>query len=206
MLAGILNKKYSRPTWEECSLTATPADQSDDLILVQRIAARGEDALRELYGVYGQRLYAYALRITEVPAIAEDVVQDTLIVVWQSVCRFRGEGRLLAWLLGIVHHTAMKALRHSPQLITDAIETTLATDDPTPEEKLQSQEQIQWVRQGMKSLSPDHRAVLELIFYQGLSLSEAATVCDCPLGTIKSRLNYARKHLRGILNRQEEAK
>jgi DNA-directed RNA polymerase specialized sigma24 family protein len=111
MLAGILNKKYSRPTWEEYSLTATLADQSGDLILVQRIAAREEDALRELYGVYGQRLYAYALRITEVPAIAEDVVQDTLIVVWQSASRFRGEGRLLAWLLGIVHHTAMKALR-----------------------------------------------------------------------------------------------
>jgi RNA polymerase sigma-70 factor (ECF subfamily) len=206
MLAGILNKKYTREAQEGRILTSQTSDLSSDLSLVKRIVARDEDALRELYGIYGQRLYAYALHLTGVPATAEDVVQEVLIIVWKNVHRFRAEGRLLAWLLGIAHHTAMKSLRHSPQPITDAMETTMATEDPTPEEKLQKQEQAQWVQQGMKSLSPDHRAVLELIFYQGLSLSEAAQVCNCPPGTIKSRLNYARKHLRGILNRREEAK
>jgi RNA polymerase sigma-70 factor (ECF subfamily) len=206
MQAGILSKKYSRSAQEERILAAQSSDQSRDLALVQRIAAKDEDALRELYSEYGQRLYAYALRLTEVPATAEDVAQDTLIAVWKSANRFRGESRLLAWLLGIVHHTAMKALRHTPQHITDEMETTLATEDPTPEEKLQSQEQAQWLQRGLKSLSPDHRAVLELVFYQGLSLSEASQVIDCPPGTVKSRLSYARRHLRGILSRQEEEK
>ncbi|MBK8421088.1 MAG: hypothetical protein IPL17_20185 [Anaerolineales bacterium] len=56
----------------------------------------------------------------------------------------------------------------------------------------------------MQSLSPEHRAVLELIFYQGLSLNEAAAVLKCPVGTVKSRLSYARQHLRGVLSRSEE--
>ena len=75
----------------------------------------------------------------------------------------------------------------------------------TEEEHVRVKEQSQWVRRGLQSLSAEHRAVLELVFYQGLSLSEVAEVCDCPVGTVKSRLSYARKHLRGILSRQEEA-
>ncbi len=63
----------------------------------------------------------------------------------------------------------------------------------------------QWVRQGMQELSADHRAVLELVFYQGMSLYEVAEICRCSLGTVKSRLGYARKHLRGVLSRTREA-
>jgi RNA polymerase sigma-70 factor (ECF subfamily) len=57
------------------------------------------------------------------------------------------------------------------------------------------------VREALRHLSPEHREVLELVFYQGLSQKEIAQVCKCPLGTVKSRLNYARQQLRGILTR-----
>jgi RNA polymerase sigma-70 factor (ECF subfamily) len=56
----------------------------------------------------------------------------------------------------------------------------------------------------MQSLSPEHRAVLDLVFYQALSLHEAAQVLNIPVGTVKSRLSYAREHLRGVLSRTEE--
>lgn len=61
-----------------------------------------------------------------------------------------------------------------------------------------------WIHQGLQSLSSEHRAVLELVFYQGLSLQEVADVLKCPLGTVKSRLSYARKHLGGALARSQE--
>ena len=179
-------------------------EQERDLALVKRIAEGDEPALRELYAAYGQRMYAYALRLTDVPLTADDVVQDTLVTVWQSAGRFRGEGRVLAWLLGIIHHTAMKALRHPLQPISEEMAETLAAPTASPEESVQVKEQSQWVREGLQNLSPEHRAVLELVFYQGLSLNEVAEVCGCPVGTVKSRLSYARKHLRGILRRQEE--
>ena len=54
----------------------------------------------------------------------------------------------------------------------------------------------------MQQLSLEHRTVLELVFYQGLSLKEVVQVCDCPIGTVKSRLNYAKERLRGVLQRQ----
>lgn len=170
--------------------------------LLRRIATGNEAALRELYATYGQRLYAFALRLTNDPAQAEDVVQDALVVVWRTAGRFRGEGRVLAWMLGIVHHIAVKSLRHRSIPITDEIEENIASTVDSPEAHIQVDQQTEWVRHALKSLSPEHRAVLELVFYQGLSLDEAAKVCNCPLGTVKSRLSYARQHLHGILSRQ----
>lgn len=181
--------------------TAMPDEESDHS-LVRRMAAGDDSALRELYAAYGQRLYAYALRLTGEAAQADDVVQDALVAAWKSAGRFRGEGRLIAWLLGIVHHTALKSLRHRTQPLTDEIEETLEASHPSPEQQVECAELADGVRLGLNALSPEHRATLELIFYQGMSLEEAAQVCGVPLGTIKSRLSYARQHLRGILSRQ----
>jgi RNA polymerase sigma-70 factor (ECF subfamily) len=201
MLAGTLTKT-SRG---EHSAARPMTDPLHDLELIRRIAARDEAALRELYAAYGQRLYAYALRLTGDPAVAEDVVQDALVVTWQSAGRFRGEGRVLAWLLGIVHHTALKSLRHRSQPLSDEMQERLPDAGPALEEAAQAAEQSRALRRGIDSLSPEHRAVLELVFYQHLSLEETAAVCGCPVGTVKSRLSYARQHLRGLLSRMEDA-
>jgi len=177
--------------------------QEQDFDLIHRMASGDENAVRELYAAYGQRLYAYALRLTNDPAAAEDVTQDTLVTAWRTAPSFRGEGRLIAWLLGIVHHSAMKTLRHM-SLPLDAVEKTISEANASPEEQSQVGEMKRWVQQGLQSLSTEHRAVLELVFYQGLSPNEVAEVCKCPLGTVKSRLSYARQHLRGVLSRNEE--
>lgn len=178
-------------------------DSTQDLDLVCRIRSGDENAIRELYATYGQRLYTYALRLTNDPTTAEDVVQETLITLWRTADTFRGEGRFIAWLLGIVHHKAMKTLRHISEPL-DATGETVGATNASPEEQAQAGDMKRWVQQGLKSLSAEHRAVLELVFYQGLSLNEVAEVCNCPLGTVKSRLNYARQHLRGVLSRTEE--
>ncbi len=181
--------------------TAMP-DEEMDHSLVRRMAAGDDSALRELYAAHGQRLYAYALRLTGDPAQADDVLQETLVAVWKSAGKFRGEGRLIAWLLGIVHHTALKSLRYRTQPLTDEIEESLPAGHPSPEQQIERTELGDQVRLGLNALSTEHRSALELIFYQELSLEEAARVCGVPLGTIKSRLSYARQHLRGILSRQ----
>jgi len=189
--------------WKSQETQTAMTQPVDDLDLIRRMQAGDDDAVRDLYARYGQRLYAYALRLTNDPATAEDVVQVTLVAAWQTARTFRGEGRLIAWLLGIVHHTAMKSLRHTHQPL-EAMEDAVSGNQPTPEDQAEVGETKRWVRQGLKSLSVEHRAVLELVFYQGLSLDEVAKVCNCPLGTVKSRLSYARQHLRGILSRTEE--
>ncbi len=182
----------------------TMTQPAEDLDLIRRMQTDDDDAVRDLYAQYGQRLYAYALRLTNDPATAEDVTQNTLVTAWRTARTFRGEGRLIAWLLGIVHHTAMKALRGDTRHLDDVAEEIVSGDQPSPEEQAQVKDERRWVRQGIQSLSPEHRAVLDLIFYQGLSLNEAAQVLNIPVGTVKSRLSYARDHLRGVLARTEE--
>lgn len=172
----------------------------DDVTLIKRIAVQEETALYDLYVLHGQQMMAYALRLTQNQAMAEDVIQDVLVVVWRSAGQYRGEGRVIAWLLGIVHHTAMKALRYPHQPISEEMSETLIASTPLPEEQVEANERAAWVRRGLQSLSPNHRAALELVFYQGMSLAEAADVCGCPVGTIKSRLSYARRYLRSVLS------
>ncbi|MEN6435569.1 MAG: sigma-70 family RNA polymerase sigma factor [Anaerolineaceae bacterium] len=201
MLAKQLTMNLSQTTRRTQSKSA---ELACDLELVRRIVAKEECALHELYTMYGQRLYSYALCLTADPALAEDVVQDTLEAVWHSAKSYRGEGRLIAWLMKIIHHTVSKSLRHRPMPISEEMESNLYADEPLPEDQTQSNEQTALIRQGLKKLSPEHRMVLELVFYQGLSLKEIADVCNCPVGTIKSRLSYARQQLRGVLSRMEE--
>ncbi len=194
MISHVIRKKEA---W-----SAAMVHPEYDMALLQRIAAGDELALHDLYAAHGQRLYAYALRLTGDAATAEDVVQDALIAVWRTAGRYRGEGRVLAWLLGIVHNTATKAFRHRSEPLADEVLALPAREEP-PEQQAEAGERSRWVREGLQSLSPDHRAVLELVFYQGLSLAETAQVCNCPVGTVKSRLSYARRHLRGILAGQD---
>lgn len=190
--------------WNAQATQPAMTQPTDDPDLIRRLQTGDETAVRELYAQYGQRLYAYALRLTNDPSTAEDVAQQTLVTAWQSAPKYRGQGRLIAWLLGIVHHTAMKSIRSTNPYLDEVADETTAADQPSPEEHAQVRETKRWVREGLRSLSPDHRAVLELIFYQGLSLNEAADVLECPVGTVKSRLSYARRQLKGALSRSEE--
>ena len=180
MLAGTLDKIHPRQGTQENAATDMN-DLQHDIALMQRIADKDDAALQSLYADCGQRMYAYALRLTGDPALAEDVVQDALVAVWHSAKKYRGEGRLMAWLLGIVHHTALKAMRRKPALsLSIEMENTLPARDPLPEERLQTNEEMHLVKSALNQLSAEHRAVLELVFYQGMSLNEAAAVCDCP--------------------------
>lgn len=188
----------------EIRLEHTESISIDDRELVKRLADGDASAMRELIADYGQRMYAYALRLTGDPDKAEDVVQDSLVAAWQGAKRFRGSGRLIAWLLGIVHHRAMEGFKRWNRVVEQGLgeaAAELESGDPPPEEQTALSEQRRLIRAGLRHLSPEHRAVLELVFYQELSLQEAAQVCGVPLGTVKSRLNYAKASLRGILNR-----
>jgi RNA polymerase sigma-70 factor (ECF subfamily) len=203
MVSSAITKQIPHFPRETQSVKHSMTAQEQDLDLIRRMASGDENAMRELYATYGQRLYAYALRLTNDHAIAEDITQETLVIAWRTAGNFRGEGRFIAWLLGIVHHSAMKSMRHMSQLL-DEIEEAAPSINASPEEQAQAEEMKRWVRKGLQDLSTEHRAVLELVFYQGLTLQEVAEVCNCPLGTVKSRLSYARRHLRGVLGRNEE--
>jgi RNA polymerase sigma-70 factor, ECF subfamily len=173
-----------------------------DLDLVHQIAGGDEKALETLYIHQERRLYSFAYHLVGDPDLATEVVQESLIAAWQGAKSFRGEGRVSTWLLGIVHHKAMNAVRKKR-----VSQVTLETAEPLgdlgfgPVELAAGRELQKAIRLGLRQLSMEHRTVLELVFFQGLSQAEVAQVCGCPLGTVKSRLNHAKFNLRRILER-----
>jgi len=165
------------------------------------MAAGDEAALRQLYARHGRRLFAYAYRITGSAEVAEEVVQESLLAAWHGAGRFRGDGRAIAWLLGIVHRQALNATRRKQYPTVSLDDAAQPAGDADPLDHAASAERDAALGAALAELSVDHRAAIELVFYHGLSMAEAAQVCGCPPGTIKSRLSYAKNHLRGILAR-----
>ncbi len=173
------------------------------MALVKRMASGDEEALRSLYAAAGRRLFAYALQLTRSEALAEEVLQDSLLAAWRGARSYRGEARAITWLLGIVHRQALNAMRRKRLPLEDLDRAALVADRSAGPEALAGLgERRQALQAALAQLSADHRAVLELVFYQGLSLAETAEVCACPVGTVKSRLSYAKAHLKAALNQQ----
>jgi RNA polymerase sigma-70 factor, ECF subfamily len=165
------------------------------------MAAGDERALEALYNTHGARIYNYALRLLNgAEADAEEVVQDTFWAAWRSAGRWRGEARVTTWLLRIAHHRAVERLK-SRQIKQDRLTAGIEEFESwLPDgrslaafEQIADREQLQ---QALDSLSTTHRAVVELIFGQGLSYAEVADIMHSPLGTVRSRVHYAVRQLR----------
>lgn len=182
------------------STSFDPSSSSDEELL--KYINRGNSfAFNCLYERYGQRLYAYALRLTENPALAEDILQESMLIVWRKAGTYRAEGSVLAWLLSIIRNKCMQLFRQKPTESIESSEVDIPDENSSLEKNIAQQDERDRVRAALRHLSPEHREVLELVFYQGLSQKEIAQVCRCPVGTVKSRLAYARQQLRGILTR-----
>lgn len=183
-------------------MTLIKTELNPDQALLQRIADGDEDALLALFATYGRSMYAYALRLMRDPASAEEVVQQSLVAMWQGVGQFRGKGRVISWLLGIVHHKAMDLLRKREDVSLDELQVTLNTGEEAPARQVEARDNQTLIRSGLDQLPLEQRSALELIFFHNLSMEEAGRVLDCPAGTVKSRLFSAKNSLKGILTRQ----
>lgn len=170
--------------------------------LIQQIAEGNKDALHTLYAQYSARMLAFARRLVDDADIAEDIVQESLIVVWQDAHCYRRKGRVLSWLLGIVHNKARRIYRQRKHEPLDA-EKQIPAAGQLPEGIVIEGQEKQLLWQHINQLKVEHRAVLDLVFFHNLSLKETAAVLNCPVGTVKSRLNYAKKALRGAYLREE---
>jgi RNA polymerase sigma-70 factor (ECF subfamily) len=189
----------------ELTINEMTLSQYDDLALIKRIARHEEEALNILFARHGDKLYGYAVRILENPALAEDILQESLLAIWQGAKRFRGEGSVLAWMFGIVHHKAMRVFRRQPTLELDEEMMDPVRLETQVDDRFSTVERKRQLQDGLRTLSAEHRTVLELVFYQGMSLREVAKICDIPEGTVKSRLKYAKDKLRGVISRQRKA-
>jgi RNA polymerase sigma-70 factor, ECF subfamily len=181
------------------------AQAADDEALFAQVAAGDTVALRRFYFAFHRRLHRFLLRVTHDPQLADEAVNDTMMIVWQQSASFRHESRVSTWVMGIAYRRALKALeaQRRARAAVDSErdrQTTLADGAPGGEDLLAAAaERDDWLERALAELSDEHRLVIELAYYVGASCEEIAVIADCPVGTVKTRLHYARKHLHGRL-------
>lgn len=170
-----------------------------DLRLIAQVGDGDAQAFRELYGRYEPRLTRFLFNFVRQPHIVEEVLDDTLMVVWERADRFKGESKLSTWIFAIAYRKAMKALRRYDPPIEDHEAETRPSSDASPEEEYAQKRLHSLITEAMQSLSPDHRAVVDLTYFHELGYREIAEIMECPVDTVKTRMFYARRHLKKCL-------
>ncbi|HET6189045.1 MAG TPA: sigma-70 family RNA polymerase sigma factor [Trebonia sp.] len=153
------------------------------------------------YRQHGRAVLAQVLLVTGERVLAEEIVQDTMLVVWRGAGSFRGESSVRSWVIAIGRHKTRDRLR-GPRLrvVDDTFLADLPSSGPGPEVTALDRAELAEVTGAIRELAPSHREVLGLVFGSGLRLPEVADVLEIPVGTVKSRLSAARTALSRILN------
>ena len=169
---------------------------SGDAQLMVRILQRDIDAFEALYRLYSPRLTRFLSKLVGHPSIVEEVMNDTLMVVWDRADTFNGASKLSTWIFGIAYRKAMKALRKQDEPIEDPYAEQRVSLEPTPEDALGRQRAQALLRRAINELSEDHRAVIELTYFHEMGYREIAEIMGCPVDTVKTRMFHARRHLK----------
>ena len=168
--------------------------QESEYELVRRAQAGDREAFCELVRRFRTGVINVIYRMCGNADLAEDAAQQTFLSAWKSLTSFQPRASFRSWLYRIAVNATLDLLRHEkPAVDIDLL--PLAAPGTDPERRVELRERASLVRQAVLSLPEASRSVLVLREYEGLSYGEIATALEIPVGTVMSRLNYARKNL-----------
>ena len=178
------------------------SDDESDLALLGRIANGDRDALHEIYTTYYHPLLRFIYRVTGQLELAQEGINDVMMVVWRNSADFGHRSTVSTWIMGIAYRKALKLLERSRRWtdrfasvdFDDWIERSEVSAEPSDDGDLRD-----LLDQGLKQLTPEHRAVVELTYFYGCSYEEIAVIAGCPVNTVKTRMFHARARLRKLL-------
>lgn len=178
-------RTFNRPSPDQ----ARPAAAQDESLL-DRVRARDQKAMTDLFDRYGSMVYSVALRVLKDPGNAEDVMQDVFFQLWQNPRAFvPSRGSLGAWLLVVARNRAIDAVRRRRP--SDPVDEVVLP----AKSNLASEAECNWmmerVRVVIDALPSDQQKSLQLAFFEGLTHSEIAAQTGDPLGTVKTRIRSA---------------
>jgi RNA polymerase sigma-70 factor, ECF subfamily len=176
-----------------------------DDVLVAAIAAGDRDAMRTLYNRHRIRVFRFATRLVDDVAAAEDVASEAFIEVWRQAGRFEGRSSVSTWIMSIVRFKALSARRRRPETELDMkAAATIPDPSPSPEQTILETDRRAQLRACLAELSPDHRAIVDLVYYHDKTIEEVAEIVGAPRNTVKTRMFYARRRLAWLLSRHED--
>ena len=175
-------------------------------------AQRDASAFRALYDATSSNLYGFALRILKKRELAEEVVQDSFVAIWNNAGSYQSQlSAPMTWMATIVRNKAFDVLRRSDEAAIEGepfdIEVMNSLQDPgaTPIEALQMRGEAKALAYCMSTLEGMHRQVVGLAFYHDLSHSEVAQHMSLPIGTVKTWIRRSLDRLKTCLAKQERA-
>lgn len=150
-----------------------------------------------------------AMLITRDKALAEDVVQNTFIRVYQKIEQFDESRPFAPWFMRSVANAAVQARKKNQRTlslsdeITDGVtfEDLLTDSTDNPDQQLEAKERQEFIKSALDKLTPEQRATVVMRYFLDMSEQDMSTALDTPKGTIKWRLHESRKRLRGLLGR-----
>jgi|SRR5215204_2343897 len=173
---------------------------TSDEVLIGRIASGDRLAMQVLFARHHVRVYRFVLRLVGDPTRAEDLISDVFLDVWRQAGRFEARSAVSTWLLAIARFKALSALRKRPdEALDDEMAGAIQDTADNPEVAVQKKDKSEILRECLKSLSPEHREIIDLVYYHEKSVEEVAEIVGIPEATVKTRMFYARKRLSELL-------
>lgn len=184
------------------SAQAPFGDDGRDAALLARIVAGDRDAFRDLYTLYYQPVLRFMYRLTRQLELAQEGVNDVMLVVWRNGESFGGKSKVSTWIMGIAYHRALKLSERHRRWWSRLSSFDLDEHIERPElaEELTDQTDLRdLLAHALQRLSAEHRAVVELTYFHGCSYQEIAAIMNCPVNTVKTRMFHARAKLKRLV-------
>jgi len=177
--------------------------EAEDVALIRGVMRRELAAFEAFYRSYHARLHRFIGLMTPRQPIVEEVLNDTMLVVWNRASTFNGQSKVSTWVFSIAYRTALKALRdHDEPVEPDA--DRYPSPGPGPEQHRSSQEARVALARALNGLSHEQRSVLVLTYFHDLPYAEIAVIVGCPIDTVKTRAFHGRRRLRALLSGEPE--
>jgi RNA polymerase sigma-70 factor, ECF subfamily len=185
-------------------MDATHGHNASESDLLAAVAAGEQLAFERLYGLYEKRIFQYVCTLVIDSALAEEVVGDTMMAIWRGAGTFTRASRVSTWIFGIARHKALDAMRRSGRQQRE-VDLDGAADLPhtqeNPIDNVHRKQVASLTQHALTALSPEHQEILRLVFYEELPYEEIARLLSIPTNTVKTRVYYAKHHLKQHLER-----
>jgi len=167
--------------------------------LIGRVANGDIGAFEALYHGFHPRVRRFVERITRRPSLVDEIVNDTMLVVWRKAATYDLSSSLSTWIFAIAFRKSLKALKLLDEPIDSDIDAQPDHESRGPFNTLLGREVRTLIVDALRGLSAEQRAVVELTYYQGCGYREIAEIMGCPVDTVKTRMFHARRKLKVLL-------
>jgi len=187
-------------------MQSMPPDKRRELdkALIAGVAQGNKGAMNEIYKTYAPALNGFIRLFLADPNDVADIIHDTMLDVWRKAERFEGRSSLKTWIFSIAKNKSIDRNRKHGRLKYSDEPIEIEDEALNAAELFNLSQKASAVREAVAQLKPDHRRVIHLSFFEDLTYKEIAEIENCPVGTVKTRILYAKRSLQHILHSLEK--